>query len=151
MNSFAPGWRIRGIFPNERGVAAVEFAFLAPVLLLIMVGISQFAMLLGNYSMVENAVHVGNRFLAISRGDATPFTDTENQIYGAMGTLQKTSLSLTFKVNGTTCTSDATCSAALVEGVPATVSASYPCSLVIMGVNFLPNCTLSASTIGRVE
>lgn len=89
--------------------------------------------------------------LAISRGDATPWTDTVNQIYGSAPNLTKASLTITLSVNGTACATDAACTAALAVGVPATVQASYPCSLVVEAINFAPSCTLTANTTERVE
>ena len=41
---------------SDGGVAAIEFAFLAPILLLIITGVCQFTMMLGNYMSLEHAV-----------------------------------------------------------------------------------------------
>jgi Flp pilus assembly protein TadG len=138
-------------FFGDSGVAAIEFACLAPVLLLLVVGMCQFSLVMGNYAMLGNAVHVGARQMAISRGDSTPVTDTRNQINAAAGTLNTANITAHYTVGGTACSTDATCSTSLVAGVPATVSASYPCNLVVMGINFAPGCSLTSSTTARVE
>lgn len=136
---------------RNEGVAAIEFAFLAPVFLVLLIGICQFTFALSNYVSLEHAVGAGARFLAISRGDSTPVTDTQTQVYASSGNLTHTSISISYNVNGTSCTTDATCSAALVAGVPANVSASYPCNLVIMGKDFAPGCLLTVTSTERVE
>ncbi len=138
-------------FLDNTGVAAIEFAFLAPVLLLIVAGACQFSLTLGNYVTLENAVHAGARQLAISRGDATPLTDTQSQFAAASGNLSVSNITATYLVNGTACSTDAACGAALAAGLPASVSASYPCSLVVMGHDFAPGCTLTVATTERVE
>jgi Flp pilus assembly protein TadG len=138
-------------FLDNRGVAAIEFAFLAPVLLFIIAGACQFSLALGNYVTLENAVHAGARQLSISRGDATPLTDTQSQFAAASGTLNVSEITSTYLVNGTACSTDATCGAALAAGLPASVSASYPCNLVVMGHDFAPGCTLTVATTERVE
>lgn len=138
-------------FLDNSGVAAIEFAFLAPVLLLLVAGACQFSLALGNYITLENAVHAGARQLSISRGDATPLTDTQSQFSAASGTLNASNITATYLVNGTACSTDAACGAALAAGLPASVSASYPCNLVVMGHDFAPGCTLTVATTERVE
>jgi Flp pilus assembly protein TadG len=132
-------------------VAAIEFAFLAPVFLLLLIGICQFTIALSQYVTLEHAVGAGARAFAISRGDSTPMTDTQAQIYSSAGNLDRADISITYNVNGTSCSSDATCEAALASGVPANVTASYPCSIVIMGKDFAPGCTLTVTSTERVE
>ena len=138
-------------FSADSGTAAIEFAFLAPVLFLIIAGACQFTMVLSNYVTLENAVHVGARAMAISRGDSTPVTDTKTQIYASAGALNQSNIQISYSVNGTTCSTDASCGPAMAAGVPTSVSATYPCSLVVMGHNFGPSCSLSVSTTERVE
>ncbi|HEX4158267.1 MAG TPA: TadE/TadG family type IV pilus assembly protein [Rhizomicrobium sp.] len=136
---------------SQSGVAAIEFAFLAPILLLIITGVCQFTMVLGNYMTLEHAVGAGARVLAISRGDSTPVSDTQTQIYTSAGNLNTSNITISYAVNGAACSGDTGCSTALAAGVPAQVTASYPCSLVVMGTNFAPGCTLSVAATERVE
>lgn len=140
----------RGRHEND-GVAALEFAILVPVLVLLIFGGLQFAYTLNNYEALSSATRAGVRQLALSRGGATPLTDTQNQIYANAPNLTRTSFTITLAVNGTTCASDSACSTALVAGVPATVTTSYPCSLQVGGINFAPSCTLGANSTERVE
>jgi len=136
---------------SASGVAAIEFAFLAPVLLLLFGGICEFSMVLSNYLTLEHAVHAGARAMAISRGDSAPVTDTKSQILAAAGNLTQANISISYTVNGTACSTDSACGPSMQSGVPSTVSASYPCSLIVFGTNFLPGCTLTAETTERVE
>lgn len=136
---------------SKAGVAAIEFAFLAPVFLLLLIGICQITIALSNYVTLEHAVGAGARYFAISRGDSTPLSDTQAQIYSSAGNLNDANILIAYSVNGTSCATDATCSAALAAGLPANVSASYPCSIVIMGADFAPGCKLTVTSTERVE
>jgi Flp pilus assembly protein TadG len=143
---------------GERGAALVEFALVAPVLLLIMLGTAQFGITLNQYVMLTNAVGVGGMQFAISRSDTTPYTDAVNAIKAAAPNLTPATLAagITLAVNGTTCTTDGTCQTLLTNniGKPATVTATYPCSLSIGGgwYNFAPGgCTLSSQMTERVQ
>jgi len=138
---------------NRAGTAAVEFALVAPMLLLLVLGMCQFGLTMNQYLTLTNAVRSGARQLSMSRnGDNTPRTDTINLIYASAPNLTPGSLTITTSINGTACTTDAACKTALVAaGPPATVTASYPCSLAFFGYNFASGCTLSSQTTERVE
>jgi Flp pilus assembly protein TadG len=141
------------------GTVAVEFALVGPVLLLAMIGMFVFGIALNNWVILTNATEAGALQLAISQGntDNTPWTDTTNAIYNAAGNLipyVKANLTITITVNGTACTSDATCLALLPSssaGQPATVQATYPCSLTVMKVNYAPTCNLTVKTTERIQ
>jgi Flp pilus assembly protein TadG len=149
---------------DEKGTAAVEFAIIAPVMLAIMLASFQFSLAFYNYVSVGNAVAVGVRTFAMSRSTSTtstPYTTTVATMRAALPTsMTGTSLTVTLSVAGTACATDAACRTALVAGAQATVAASYPCSLQTYGVDGLlhlisvdykPSCTLTGSTVGRVE
>jgi Flp pilus assembly protein TadG len=152
---------------GERGAALVEFALVAPVLLLIMLGTAQFGITLNQYVMLTNAVGVGGMQFAISRSDTTPSSDAWRAITTAASTLTPANLPITLSVNGTACVTNATtlaaataadaaCSTALTNGIglPATVTATYPCSLTIGGgwYNFAPSgCSLASQVTERVQ
>jgi Flp pilus assembly protein TadG len=135
------------------GASAVEFALLAPILLLLAVGMAQFGMALNQYIMLTEAVRDGARLLSIARGSSTPYTSTINQVKSSAGTLTAASLTITTTVNGTACATDSACSTALssASGQAASVSATYPCQLKVMGIDFVSNCTLSSSTTEMIE
>ena len=143
----------RGILKDRRGVEAMEFALIGPVLLGLLFGMVQFGLTFSSFIMLNDSVRVGARVLAISRSSATPYTDATSALYAAAPTLTKASIGLTLTVNGGGCASDGACQTALssAAGNAAAVSATYPCNLNIMGVNYWPGCTLTATTTERVE
>jgi Flp pilus assembly protein TadG len=135
------------------GTAAIEFAFIAPALLAMMVGMFVFGVAIHDYLVVTNAAEAGAFQLAISRGDGTPWTDTVNAIYGAAPSLNTGNLTVTVSVNGTTCASDSTCVTALnsASGQQAQVTVSYPCTLNVLQINYFPNCKLIANPKERIQ
>lgn len=56
---------LRAALRDERGVSAVEFALIAPVLLLILVGILDIGRAVNAYVTVSNAAREGTRYLAV--------------------------------------------------------------------------------------
>jgi Flp pilus assembly protein TadG len=138
---------------GDSGVSAVEFALIAPVLLSIVLGLCQFGLTLSNYVTLTGATQAGALLFGISRGAATPQTGTVNQIETSAPNLTPGQLTVTLSVNGTACTTDAACATALSAGAgkPAAVTASYPCNLVVMGINFSPTCTLTVNTTEIVQ
>lgn len=138
---------------DRAGTSAIEFAFIAPALMLLALGTVQFGLTLNNYITLTEAVRTASRQLAVSRGGSTPYTDTVNQVYRSAPNLARASLTLSISVNGTACSTDTTCLNALAgaQGRPASVAASYPCDLSFMGHDFAPGCTLSSQTTERVE
>jgi Flp pilus assembly protein TadG len=145
----------RAVLGDHSGAQAVEFALIAPLLLTLIMGIIQFSITLNNYIELTEAVRTGARNLAISRAMAstTPYTTTVSNISSSAGNLTAANIAVTVSVNGTACSSDATCSTALsnAAGLTASVSATYPCNLTVVGVNFLRNCTLQSQTSDLVE
>jgi Flp pilus assembly protein TadG len=149
---------------NRRGIAAVEFALIAPILLFLGVGFVQFGVVLNQYVELTDGVRVAARQLGLSRTDASPYSDTATALTNAGVNLNSANLNYYFCVNNTSgtctsgastqCTSDTTCASALTTagaGLPVTVTATYSCSLVVMGHDFLPGCQLSSSTTEMIE
>ncbi|MGF6726261.1 Flp pilus assembly protein TadG [Paraburkholderia sp. GAS41] len=141
---------------RQRGIAAVEFALLAPPLLVIVLGIAQFGWLLGNYVMVANAASSGARYFAGQRGSATPYTATQAQVATSAAYLTGT-LTLTTYVNGTQCTSDTDCATDLASAAnaPTTVTVTYSSFSPLFkgklaGLVGMPT-SLSATMIERVQ
>ena len=138
---------------DTAGTSAIEFAFIAPVLMLLALGTVQFGLTLNNYITLTEAVRTASRQLSVSRGGSTPYTDTVNQMYRSAPNLIRANLTISLSVNGTACSTDTTCLSALAgaQGRPASVDASYPCDLTFMGHDFAPGCTLASQTTERVE
>ena len=141
---------------DQAGTSAIEFAFIAPALMLLALGTVQFGLTINNYICLTEGVRTAGRQLAVSRGggsSGTPYQDTVNQIYLSAPSLTRANLTIQVSVNGTACSTDTTCLNALAsaQGRPASVSATYPCDLSIMGHDFAPGCTLSSQTTERIE
>ena len=154
---------VDGIF-GQSGSAIVEFALLAPVLLLVMLGTAQFGITLNQYVMLWNGVGAAATQFAISGGtSSTPASSAWTAITSAAPILTTKNLEMTLTVNGTNCvtsvsstptgTQDTACSSALAAnpGNPAVVLATYPCSLTVMQYDFFPKCKLTAQITELVE
>ena len=106
-----------------------------------MIGIFQFGIAMNQQLNLTNAVAQGALTLALSRGTTTPYTAATAAIGSAAPNLAAAQTTITVRINGAACTNNATCSAALVAGQPAFVRATYPCNLMVMGVNYAPGGT----------
>jgi Flp pilus assembly protein TadG len=136
---------------SQRGAAALEFALVFPVLLLLLVGIVDFGMLMSTQSVVANAAREGARTAALS-----------NNAMAAQGAVNRAIADLPGATNiGTTVT------------VGCTTAAGDPCSLsdstsdaggtVTVTVNYLhtwlspvllglaPTITLRGTSFMRIE
>ncbi len=149
----------------------VEFAILAPALLLIMLGAAQFGLTMNQYVMLWNGVSAGAMQFAVIGGGSSlkPATLAWNAVtqntagLTTGGSCTTSSLCVTLTVNGTSCATnvattptaaqDTSCHSALNlnAGTPAVVKATYPCNLTVMGTNFLPSCTLTAQITELVQ
>jgi Flp pilus assembly protein TadG len=159
---------------TEGGQALVEFALVIPILMLVLVGIIKGGILFNNYLQLTDATRSSARQLAIERGQPTPCTDAAQELITAIsGGLNPNSVVITMTENpeaptdpagaiytwqngaGSNNVSNANnvsdCGFTLESGSAITVTATYPCDLGIMGVNFISPCNLKASASERVE
>jgi Flp pilus assembly protein TadG len=156
---------------GEQGVVAIEFAFLAPVVLLLLLGAVQFGLVLRNYVILTNAASVGAMQFAISRSDGTPASDTWTAITTAAPTLTPTTnLNMTLSVGNpaTACltnansltaakAADSTCGTALTDAAatsggkltPSTVTVTYPCGSELTWINFWSSTCKLTSTMAQ--
>ena len=138
---------------NKRGQSLIEFTLVMPVLLLTMTGMLSFGFALHNYLVLTNGVTAGAQLLAVSRGQtADPCLTGSTAVKSATLGLKAASLAFTFVINGTTYTgTSCTAGAAnLVQGASAGVSATYPCTLAVIGMNFSA-CTLQMETVELIQ
>jgi len=147
---------------GERGAALVEFAFVAPVLLLIMVGTAQFGIALNQFVMLTNAVTTGAQLFSESPGITTPYTNTVNaMIQAASPSLTLTAAVITTQVctavSGSSCSAwsscstDAACATLLTTyaGNPAQVTAQHSWSVPVPFYTFA--WTTTAQMTGRIQ
>ena len=131
---------------GSEGGALTETALLLPVFLTLVTGIFAFSVAFSNELTLTSAVGAGAQYLqSIRTSSSDPCADTLTAITNAAPSLNASSISLTFSLNGTTVTGNS-CSgdeSDLVQGAPVTVSATYPCALPIYGTKF-SGCQLAA-------
>jgi Flp pilus assembly protein TadG len=145
--------RLRGILRGRQGSAIIEMAFGIPILFLILSATFWFTIALDQKVQLAEAVSVGGRFLAIDRGDTDPCAATATKIYNAAPGLTKSSIGLTFTLNGVA--TGASCpgssglaNANMVSGANAIISASYPCTLTFFsayGSSPTNTCNINAT------
>lgn len=72
--------------PDERGASLVEFAVLAPLLLILVLGIVEFGWLFGQFNDVRHGAREGGRFAAVNGGPGVNATDIDiaNRVCAAM-------------------------------------------------------------------
>jgi Flp pilus assembly protein TadG len=151
---------------GSEGQSLVEFAFVLPVLALLLTGIFWCGINMGNYLALSNAVDVGSRYLVIegnttgtSTGNlADPCQAVFTQMMGSAtssssSTLDPDQISVTYTLNGSpigpfkgraqnTCAGQ---SDNFANGGVFTMVATYPCSNGIYGVN-LSSCKFTVSS-----
>jgi Flp pilus assembly protein TadG len=117
----------------------VEFAIVAPILLLILMGIMQLGIVYNNWVTLTDAARAGARKAAVCRTGCSPdaTTATVNAVKSSAPNLTQASL-------GVTVTSS------WAQGADATVTATYPWAINVMGV-VVASGTLSTTTVERVE
>ena len=152
--------RARALLTDASGQSLVEAALILPLLLLVVMAVLAFGLAYSNYIALTEATGVGARQLAISRGTTLdPCATVATAISGAAPLLKATSLNYTIVLNGTgysanSCPSSSTTSGPagkLQQGSTATVTASYPCQLTVMGMNLAPGCNLTAQTSEAIQ
>jgi Flp pilus assembly protein TadG len=141
---------------GRRGQSLIEFAVSLPILLLVVTGIATFGIAFNNYLSLTNAVAIGGQLLSVSRGQTTdPCATGATAIYNAAPLLRSASISLSFQLNGSPY-SGASCNSSgavanLAAGATAQIMATYPCSLIVYGVNLVPSCSMTAQIAEIVQ
>jgi Flp pilus assembly protein TadG len=126
----------------------VEFALLLPVLVMVLFAIIKFGLAINNYVVLTNAVRTGARTLAVGRGGTNPCASAITKVQNSASDLDVSKLTVTTSY-GDSCPSS---SAPLIAGNDATLTATYPCDLVILGIDFaFGQCNLSSRTTERIE
>jgi len=119
-----------------------------PLLTMLLVGIIKGGILFYDYVTLADAVAVGARTLATSRGVTTACTLAETALTNAATNLVTSNISITISFSS----ANDSCTAGFNPGDEATVQATYPCNLVIpFAGNLWPSCTLTSQTTVRIE
>jgi len=138
---------------REEGSSLFELAMALPVLAMLLVGIIKAGILFYNYETLADAVAVGARTLATSRGEATACTGAETAVTNAAANLVASNITITISFPATnTHTDSCTPTPTLYSNDDAEVQATYPCDLTIPFLgNVWPGCTLTSQTTIRIE
>jgi Flp pilus assembly protein TadG len=136
---------------DRNGVAAVEFGLIASVLCFFVLACGYFGVALFQYVSLQQAIGIGARQLAISVSDATPYSDTVSAVETSAPGLTAASLTISVSINGSGCSTDSSCSSLMADGVTASVTGTYPCTLLVMGHDFLSGCELSSTATEMTE
>lgn len=153
------------VYAASEGNALVEFALCLPILMLILTGIATFGFALNNYLELTNALQIGAQQVAVSQNSTTdPCNTVVAAVYQAAPYLTQSQLKFTTTIYtsptastaypGTSCSSGSTTTGAagnLTPGYPVQVTATYPCSLSVYGVNYVPGCLLHAQVTEIVQ
>jgi hypothetical protein len=119
----------------------VEFALVAPVLLVLVLGIIQFGIVLNNYMALTDAVRAGSRQAAVGRTAADPIGETVDRVRGAAGHLDQSELDVTVTPADPS---------AWQQGGDVTVEATYPYEISLLGL-VVKSGQLTSQTTERVE
>jgi Flp pilus assembly protein TadG len=124
-------WTRAIIWQERKGTAAVEFAFLLPVFLLMLLGIIEFGRLLWTQSSLQNAVEAAARYAAINYPTCGSTSQTTS--YAASETFGQSIPASDFALTCATCGTQVTATLSFTPVVPALLP-------------FLNNITLSAQS-----
>jgi Flp pilus assembly protein TadG len=122
----------RRIF-REDGQSIVEFAFVMPFLVFLLLAITQFGLAFHNYLSITDAARVGARAAAVNR--------TTGACTAARTAIQNTVSSEQWSV----ISSRITCTAGANVGDPVTISINYPFSIGLPGFFGLPAMSISGN------
>ncbi len=157
---------------ENRGSQLVEFAIVLPLLVTLVMGIISFGQAFSLDQTLTNAAAAGAQALSIARGETlNPCTAVSSAAAGISPSLNTTNLKYTITITppagttGTTYTlannqANPTCAATNYQSAPASdlqtntnanVTLTYPCAIVIYGINFAPNCKLTAQTTEVIQ
>jgi Flp pilus assembly protein TadG len=79
---------------SEKGASLVEFAFVAPILILLVLGIVEFGYVFTEYNEVKHAAREGARYAAVSHpdrnGGGVDYTDVVDSVCGALTLVNST-------------------------------------------------------------
>ena len=106
---------------NERGQTMTEFAFVLPILLVLLFGIIQFGVVFNNYVELTDAARAASRKGAVSRSASNPKADCEATGYAAGTNLKNPGTDFVL-----------TCNSSWAIGSDVTVTATYPYNIKLL-------------------
>lgn len=124
---------------DERGQTMTEFAFVLPILLVVLFGIVQFGIIFNNYVTLTDAARAASRKGAVSRSSSDPQGDCQTAGYAAGSNLKNPGTDFVL-----------TCSSDWSAGSDVTVTATYPYDIKLLDW-VVASGTLNTTMKERVE
>ena len=128
---------------DQRGQAVTEFAFVLPILALLLFAIVQLGIVFNHYVTITDAARAGARKAAIGRhilqAGGDPVADAQAEVRASASDLDQASLQVSVDP-----------SAGWAQGSDVSVSASYPYQVSLLGI-VVSSGNLTATTRERVE
>jgi Flp pilus assembly protein TadG len=130
---------------SEQGQTAVEFALVAPFIVVLLLAVIQFAVAFHNYVTITDAARAGARRAIVARFGGGNFDDAKQAVLDAAGNLDQGQL----KQPGAIDVSDPD---GMIAGSLVTVTVKYPytISIPLLGMT-VSSGTLTASAKERLE
>ena len=125
----------RSLLHREEGQNMVEFAFVAPLLLLAVTGVLWFGIALNDYEVMTNAASAGARAFALVRqmGQTDPCEYTVSVIQGSASTLKTANLGISWTYTPAS------------TGTPTTYTYSSTASSICSGLTMKPGDTVQVT------
>ena len=124
---------------SEQGQSAVEFALIAPIIVVILLAVFQFAIAFHDYVTLTDAARAGARRAIVARFGGGNFDDAKQAVLDAAGNLDQSQLKKTGAI-------DVSDPAGMASGSLVTVTVKYPYSIDIP----LLGMTVSSGTLTAV-
>ena len=125
---------------RQEGQAMVEFALVAPLLILILFAVIQFGVIFNDYIALTDATRVGARKAAVSRQEAKPLELIDAKVRATASDLDMDKLDV-----------DVTVDPAWAHGADVTVKATYEVPLPVGTLLGMDSITLTSQATERVE
>jgi len=107
---------------DDRGQTAVEFALIAPIIVVLLVGIIQVGVAFHDYITLTDAARAGARKAVVDRFSGESLSQLQQHVRDAAGDLDQSKLQVTVDMP-----------APLSSGSSLTVTAQYPYSISLLG------------------
>jgi Flp pilus assembly protein TadG len=114
--------QLKKTIKSERGQTMTEFAFVLPILCVLLFGIIQFGIIFNNYVALTDAARAASRKGAVARNSSDPQGDCQATGYAAGTNLKNPGTDFVL-----------TCSSSWTIGSDVTVTASYPYDINLLG------------------
>ncbi len=125
---------------DERGQTAVEFALIAPLLVILLLAIIQFGIAFHNYVTITDAARAGARKAIVARFASGNFDDAKQTVRDAASSLDQSKLTPTVTAPSMT------------SGSLVTVTVTYPYTIDIPLIGLtIKNGTLTATAKEELE